>query len=41
MGIDFYGVVYGFGTREELSKYNPVKIFDTANELKDYFLQVK
>ncbi len=41
VGIDFYGVSYGFGTKQELSQYNPVKIFDTANELKDYFLQVK
>ncbi len=41
MGIDFCAVTYGFGTKEELLQYNPVKIFDNAGEIKDYFLKVK
>ena len=35
--IEFFGVNYGFGTKEEMLEYNPVKLFDTASELKEYF----
>lgn len=35
--IEFFGVNYGFGTKEEMLEYNPVKLFDTAGELKEYF----
>lgn len=36
-GIDFYGVSFGFGTSEELLKYNPVKIFNSTNDILEFF----
>lgn len=37
--IDFYGVTYGFGTKEELLKFNPVKLFDTTKDIENYFMK--
>ena len=38
-GIDFYGVSFGFGTSEELLKYNPVKIFNSTNDITHFFVR--
>lgn len=37
VGIDFFGVSYGFGSIDELLKYNPVKIFNDTKEITDFF----
>ena len=37
VGIDFFGVSYGFGSIDELLEYNPVKIFNDTKEITDYF----
>ncbi len=39
IGIDFFGVSYGFGSLEELLKFNPVKIFDSTEEITEYFVR--
>ena len=36
-GIDFFGVSYGFGNKEELLQYNPVRIFNSTKEITEYF----
>ena len=33
-GIDFIGVTYGFGSRQELERYPAVGLFDTTEELR-------
>lgn len=38
-GIDFIGVSYGFGTKDELAKYNPIKIFDKPIDIANYFME--
>lgn len=37
--IDFYGVSYGFGTEEELKKYNPIEIFKKPMDIAKYFTE--
>lgn len=36
-GIDFLGITYGFGSKEELQRYNPLKILNSADEIRRYF----
>ena len=35
-GMDAVGVLYGFGTREEMEKYPNVGIVDTVEDLKNF-----
>lgn len=39
MGVGFIGVTYGFGfkTKEEVNKYNPILCADKVNEIIEYF----
>ena len=39
VGINFFGVSFGFGTLSELLKYNPVKIFDSTNDILEFFVR--
>ena len=39
VGIDFFGVSYGFGSIDELLEYNPVKIFNDTKEITGYFMR--
>ena len=38
-GIDCVGVLYGYGSLEELSTYSPTAILKSVNELKNYLLK--
>jgi len=38
VGIDAIGVTYGFGKKEDLIPYNPVKIFKNTKQIKDFLV---
>ncbi|MBR5251099.1 MAG: HAD-IA family hydrolase [Clostridia bacterium] len=38
VGIDAIGVTYGFGKKEDLIPYNPVKICENTKQIKDYLI---
>ena len=40
-GIETVGVTYGYGTREELEEAGAIKVFDTVEELSDFFAYKK
>ncbi|MCR5053254.1 MAG: HAD hydrolase-like protein [Lachnospiraceae bacterium] len=40
-GIDFIGVLYGFGDSESMGKYNPVVFFDNISDAVDYIYNKK
>lgn len=39
-GIDGYGVLWGYGSREELIEAGAKKIFETVSEMKDFLLNI-